>query len=117
MKYRNSQKATSCTKTRYMKSRSLRLVEPVPYTAHPFTQPPMLYSSFQLARHPQMPLPMGHLHHRVIYIPCTHPTQHNKLHLDWFSHFGTARYRESLYFTVCIKTQLQKLSLQLKHNC
>ena len=45
----------------------------------------------------------------MYYIPCntcswTYLTQHSKLHLDRFSRFCTAHGRESLYFTVCVKT-------------
>jgi len=38
----------------------------------------------------------------VIQVPWTDPTQHPKLHLDWFSCFCTAHGRESLYFNFVI---------------
>jgi len=56
----------------------------------------------------KFPFLWRHLHHHVIHVFWTHLTQHPKLHLDWFSRFHTAYGRESLYFTMCIKTQLMR---------
>jgi len=66
----------------------------------------MLYNAFQLARHPKVPLPVGHLCPRVGHVHWTHLTQHSTLHLNCFSHFCTAHDRESLYFSMCVKTWL-----------
>jgi len=66
----------------------------------------MLYNAFQSATHPKSALPMESSTPHVTHVPWTHLTQHPKLHLDRFLH--TARGRESLYCTVCIKTQLTR---------
>jgi len=36
------------------------------------------------------PFSCGHLHSHEIHDLWTHPTQHSKLHLDWFGRFRTA---------------------------
>jgi len=66
----------------------------------------MLYKAFQLVRHLQKcPFPWWHLKSHVIHVPCIHPTQHSKLHLDQFSRFHG---RESLYFTICVRMGLMR---------
>ena len=42
----------------------------------------------------------------VIHVPWTNPTQHSKLHLDWFGVFAHLMAERPYNFTVCIKTQL-----------
>jgi len=97
------------SKTRHMKYRSLRSVHPffAQLTLLPNQQNPMLCNAFQLVRHHNSALPMGASTSHVMHVPWTHLTQHSKLHLDRFSRFSTAHGRESLYFTVCVKTRLK----------
>ena len=57
---------------------------------------------------PKVALPVGHLHLHVIRILRTHPTQHSELHLDRFSRFCRADGRESLHFTMCVRTRLTR---------
>jgi len=75
----------------------------------PFYQTPkilcftMLYNQ---SDNPKVPFTVGSLLPDVIHVPWTYLTQHSKPHLDRFSHFCTAHFRESLYFTMCVKMWL-----------
>jgi len=72
-------------------------------TLLPNPQNPMLYNWPDTIK---MPLPSGNLHSHIIHVPWTHPIQHSKLHLGQFSRYCTAHSRESLYFTMFVKTWL-----------
>jgi len=79
--------------------------------AHPFAQLPKSYAlqCFSVSQiPPKVSLSMWTSTPHAVHVPWTHPTQHHKLHLDLFSHFCIADGRESLYCTVCIKTQLMR---------
>jgi len=97
----------------------VKIGPPVFYTAHPFTQlpNPMLYNTFQSARHPQKrPFSLEHLQPYVLHVLWVHPTHHSKLHLDWFSHFRTAQDRESLSFTMCTIKKINTAINAIKVN-
>jgi len=54
----------------------------------------------------------------------THPTQHPKLHLEWFSRLCTGHSTKSPYFTICVAINAIKKELfdgftvhQSKSNC
>jgi len=68
----------------------------------------MLCNAFQSAIHPKSALSRGGIYtHHVAHVPWSHLTQHLKLHLDRFSRFCAAQGRESLYFTMCVRTRLK----------
>jgi len=68
---------------------------------------PMLYNTFNRPDTPEVPLPMEASAAHVIHVPCTQPTQHPKLHVDWFSRFCTAHGRGSLSLWCALKINVQ----------
>jgi len=66
----------------------------------------MLYNAL-FARYPKSVPSRGVSTPHLIHVPRTRLTQHSELHLDRFSRFCTAAHgRQSLYFTMRVKTRL-----------
>jgi len=80
---------------------STQLLHSSPF--YPTTQNPMLYNALLIGKVPLLVQASTSL---VRHVPWTHLSQHPKLHLDRFSYFCTALRRDSLYFTMCVKTWL-----------
>ena len=103
---RPPRKATHCAKIRHVMYRLLTLVHPLFAQLTLLPSPKILRFTvlFNRPNTPKVPLPMGaSTPHLIIHVPWTHATHHP---LVQFSCFCIAHGRESLYFTMCIKTWL-----------
>jgi len=93
------QEAPHCTETRYTTYRSLRSVHSF---SHNFYLTPKILCIAMLFNRldtPKVSFSVGTSALPSKMVPLTHPTQHPKLHRDWFSRFCTAHCRD-LYFTL-----------------